>query len=106
MRYLMSRPKGHKSDHGYSVFADFDGGLGYKEIAQKMTDGGHKMNLSTARNVLISAMDKIATNICNTYDISVNSKDLKRISSDPRFQSGIHDLLAERANKKDDQNDA
>ena len=73
----MSRPKGHKSDHGYSVFADFDGGLGYKEIAQKMTDGGHKMNLSTARNVLISAME-----------------------------SGIHDLLAERANKKDDQTDA
>lgn len=98
----MSRPKGHKSDHGYSVFADFDGGLGYKEIAEKMSDNGYKMNLSTARNVLVSAMDKIAINICKTYDVSVTAKDLKRISSDPRFQSGIHDLLAERANRKDE----
>ena len=37
----MAKPKGHKSEHGYSVFSEFDGGMGYKEIAEKMTASGH-----------------------------------------------------------------
>ena len=96
----MSRPKGHKSEHGYSVSADFDGGIGYKDIASQMTEMGYKMNLSTARNVLVNAMDKLALDICKTYDINITSQELKRIASDPRFQSGIHDLLSERDNPK------
>lgn len=93
----MAKPKGHKSQHGYSVFSEFDGGLGYKDIAEKMTERGHKMNLSTARNVLVSALDKVAVGVCEAYGVSADDEDLKRIASDPRFQSGIYDILAERA---------
>jgi len=39
----MAKPKGHKSQHGYSVFTEFNGGLGYKDIAEKMTSDGHKI---------------------------------------------------------------
>jgi hypothetical protein len=93
----MAKPKGHKSQHGYSVFSEFDGGLGYKDIAEKMTERGHKMNLSTARNVLVSALDKVAVGVCEAYGVSTDDEDLKRIASDPRFQSGIYDILSERA---------
>jgi len=92
----MAKPKGHKSKYGYSVFTEFDGGLGYKDIAEKMTESGHKMNLSTARNVLVSALDKIANGVCEAYGVKANSDDLKRIASDPRFQSGVYDLLLSR----------
>ena len=92
----MAKPKGHKSQHGYSVFTEFNGGLGYKDIAEKMTSDGHKMNLSTARNVLVSALDKVARSVCEAYGVEPTDEDLKRIASDPRFQSGIYDILSER----------
>ena len=56
----MPMPKGHKSAHGYSTTSVFDGGLGYREIAEAMTAKGQKMNHSTARHVLVHALDKIA----------------------------------------------
>jgi hypothetical protein len=93
----MAKPKGHKSEHGYSVFSEFDGGLGYKDIAEKMTERGHKMNLSTARNVLVSALDKVAEDVCKIYGVEPSESNLKRIASDPRFQSGVYDMLTERA---------
>lgn len=96
----MAKPKGHKSEHGYSVFSEFDGGLGYKDIAEKMTASGHKMNLSTARNVLVSALDKVATDVCKVYGVDATDANLKRIASDPRFQSGIYDILTERAKNR------
>jgi hypothetical protein len=95
----MAKPKGHKSQHGYSVFSEFNGGLGYKDIAEKMTETGHKMNLSTARNVLVSALDKVAREVCSAYGVEATDEDLKRIASDPRFQSGIYDMLNERSKR-------
>ena len=92
----MAKPKGHKSQHGYSVFTEFDGGLGYKDIAEKMSEKGHKMNLSTARNVFVSALDKVAKGVCDAYGVEASDADLKRIASDPRFQSGVYDLLLSR----------
>ena len=92
----MAKPKGHKSQHGYSVFTEFEGGLGYKDIADKMSEKGHKMNLSTARNVLVSALDKVAKGVCDAYGVEATDDDLKRIASDPRFQSGVYDLLLSR----------
>ena len=96
----MAKPKGHKSQHGYSVFTEFSGGLGYKDIAEKMTEDGHKMNLSTARNVLVSALYKVATGVCEAYGVSATNDDLRRIASDPRFQSGVYDLLLERSKSR------
>ena len=95
----MAKPKGHKSQHGYSVFSEFNGGLGYKDIAEKMTETGHKMNLSTAQNVLVSALDKVAREVCSAYGVEATDEDLKRIASDPRFQSGIYDILNERSKR-------
>lgn len=96
----MARPKGHVSENGYSVLTEFDGGLGYKDIASKMTEDGHKMNLSTARNVLVSALDKVARGVCDVYGVPATDEHIKRIASDPRFMSGVYDILSARAHKK------
>ena len=85
----MSMPKGHKVKHGYATVDANLGGLGYREIAEKMTEEGCKMNHSTARNVFLAAMSKFASELFGVYNISPTQCRIKQVSSDPRFQSGI-----------------
>jgi len=90
----MPMPKGHKSNFGYSTVSK-EGGMGYREIAESMTEKGDKMNHSTARNIFISAMRKLAVASCNLYGVETSEKNIKRISNDPRFQEGIKNMLGE-----------
>lgn len=92
----MSMPKGHKSKHGYATVSSLGHGLGYREIAEKMTESGDTMNHSTARNVFLAAMKKIAKDVCVLAGSDISDSNLKRVSSDPRFQSGIVDILRSR----------
>lgn len=89
----MSMPLGFKSSHGYATVRSSEGGFGYREIAEAMTKRGFKMNHSTARNVFLSAMYKIASDVCKLYNAEINDVSIKRISSDPRFQSGVLDVI-------------
>ena len=88
-------PKGYRSTHGYATVKAHMGGLGYREIAEKMSETGFKMNHSTARNIFLGAMIKLAREACSVYEVSPNVENLKKISSDPRFQSGIFDILSQ-----------
>tara|TARA_B100000686_G_scaffold348285_1_gene438938 strand:- start:1102 stop:1404 length:303 start_codon:yes stop_codon:yes gene_type:complete len=85
-------PKGHKSKNGYATVSE-SGGLGYREIAEKMTEEGDKMNHSTARNVFLSAMSKLAREICILQGMPTDQQSIKRLAADPRFQSGIMDII-------------
>jgi hypothetical protein len=89
----MAMPTGHKSENGYSTVAEIEGGLGYREIAEAMSARGHKMNHSTARNVLVSALSKLAGGVCTAYGAAPDEAQVKRIASDPRFQSGLYEIL-------------
>ena len=88
----MSMPKGYKVAHGY---ATVDNGLGYREIAEHMSESGDKMNHSTARNVFLSAMSKFATELFEIYNIPVSKDMIKKVSSDPRFQSGLMSAIVD-----------
>ena len=61
-----------------------------------MTAQGQKMNHSTARHILVQALDKIAKGVCEAYDRPVTNEDLRRIAADPRFQEGIYDMLRDK----------
>jgi hypothetical protein len=89
----MAMPMGHKAENGYSTVAEIDNGLGYREIAEEMSSRGHKMNHSTARNVLVSALSKLAANVCKSYGVDPSDQQVKRIASDPRFQAGLYEIL-------------
>ena len=91
----MSMPKGFKSKQGYATVSSTDGGMDYRTIAQKMTDDGHQMNHATARNIFLRAMKKIATPLCEMYDMAEDPKNVERASRDPRFQSGMIELINE-----------
>ena len=90
----MSMPKGHKSKFGYATVKQEHGGMDYRQIAEKMTDEGHKMNHATARNIFLKAMKKLAAPVCDAYgDETVGTVD--EISRDPRFQSCMTEMVGE-----------
>ena len=89
----MPMPKGYKSKHGYATNKAFEGGEDYRTIARKMTAAGSKMNHATARNVFISALCKLAKPIHAMHGVSSSEENLKVTARDPRFQSGVAEIL-------------
>ena len=77
----MPMPKGHVSSNGNGTAKEL-GGITYHDVADIMSSKGFKMNHSTARNVFISSLMKIASSVTSIYDMNVNSKDLiKKITN-------------------------
>ena len=87
----MSMPKGHKVETGYATVSGDENCLGYREIAEKMTSDGHVMNHSTARNVFLRAMRKIAEPISENY----GGPTAQKLAQDPRFQSCVQEIITE-----------
>ena len=90
----MSMPKGFKKQNGYATTSDL-GGITYHEVAKEMNELGFKMNHSTARNVYVSALMKIAKNVSGLYELTFNEKQIKDIAIDPRFQGAVSDFMKE-----------
>ena len=88
----MSMPKGHKSDHGYATVSSEFGGMDYRVIAEKMSEEGYKMNHATARNVFLSAMQKIARPLCELYGNN-DAESVRKAACDPRFQEGMIEIV-------------
>jgi len=88
-------PRGYQSKHGYATVTEFDG-LGFKEIALQMTAEGDEMNHSTARNVLLRGLIKMAKPICRLHGVPDSEIETESIRTavDPRFQASIAELLS------------
>ena len=84
----MSMPKGFKSQNGYAS-SKLLGGKTYHEISEIMKDNGFKMNHSTVRNVFISSLIKVATELTTLYGLKLNAQQIKNIAIDPRFQDAV-----------------
>ena len=89
----MAMPKGFKSENGYGTSKLFDG-MTYHEIADNMRESGYKMNHSTSRNLLLSGLRKLATKIADVQGLSLDEKQLDKISKDPRFQESVFEIVA------------
>ena len=86
-------PKGFKTKNGYATVTAFPDGSDYRAIADQMTSSGHKMNHATARNVFLSALRKIAKPVHRLHGLSEGQDDLQITAKDPRFQSGVAEIL-------------
>ena len=94
----MAMPKGYKKETGYGTAKSF-GGMSYHQIAEHMQSNDWKMNHSTARNVFVNALIKIASNISKLYDKKYDQKTIKNIAIDPRFQEAVADFMREIENE-------
>ena len=90
----MAMPKGFKSENGYGTSKLFDG-MTYHEIADSMRDTGYKMNHSTARNVFVNALIKVADEIVDLYDLDMSAKELKKLAINPDFQDSVRGFMSE-----------
>ena len=95
----MAMPKGFKSENGYGTSKLFDG-MTYHEIADSMKESGYKMNHSTARNVYINALIKVADEIVDLYDVSMTAQDLKKLAINPDFQDSVRGFMSELDNDR------
>ena len=89
----MSMPKGHKTEKGYATVTEFPGALDYRAISERMSADGDKMNHSTARNVFLRAMRKLAHSMHELYDLEMSEEALDRTARDPDFQGGVYDVM-------------
>ena len=90
----MPMPKGHKSENGYATVQS-QGGMGYREIAEHMSENGDTMNHSTARNIFLRALKKVARDACETTGAVLTDKQIEKVASDPRFQSGLIEIISD-----------
>ena len=90
----MAMPKGYKSENGYGTSKLFDG-MTYHEIADSMRETGFKMNHSTARNVFVNALIKVADEIVDLYQLELTAKDLKKLAINPDFQDSVRGFMSE-----------
>ena len=90
----MPMPKGYKKETGYGSSKSL-GGKSYHQIAEEMNNKDYKMNHSTARNIFVNALIKIASNICQSYGQKLCEKEIKKIAIDPRFQEAVAEYMRE-----------
>ncbi|HCT54283.1 MAG TPA: hypothetical protein DF712_17685 [Balneola sp.] len=88
----MAMPKGFISNNGYATTSEL-GGKSYHEIAEAMTTNGYKMNHSTSRNVFVKGMKKLAKRVAEVQGLKLSDEELTRVAKDPRFQSGISEII-------------
>tara|TARA_B100001175_G_C18995818_1_gene396563 strand:- start:82 stop:360 length:279 start_codon:yes stop_codon:yes gene_type:complete len=76
-------------------------GMGYYDIARVMTEDGHKMNHSTARNIVIRSFSKIVKNISKNYGKAYSEEQIKEIAKSPQFQDSIVEIMKGKSNEKE-----
>lgn len=93
----MSMPTGAKFKNGYATVSSEFGGMEYRLIAEKFSEGGEKISVSTARNLVLRALEKLAIPLCEVNGVPDDKleDEARRVSLDPRFQSAIASALGD-----------
>lgn len=70
-------------------------GNDFRQIAKLMTDAGYQMNHATARNVLMSSMKKVISNIGNSLNVNLTSDQIVEMLSEQGIHHAFGDVLHE-----------
>lgn len=91
----MSMPLGKIVGRYSTVVKDNPDAADYRKIASVMTSRGHKMNFSSARNVFLSGMERLADAILAKTGESASQESVALMARNPNFQSYIMDVIDE-----------
>ena len=100
----MPMPKGYKKETGYGSTKSL-GGMSYHKIAEEMNSKNFKMNHSTARNLFVSGLMKIAMDVSEIHEQNLDKPRLKKIAIDPRFQEAVAEYMREIVHEKSQKTD-
>lgn len=91
----MAMPKGKKFVNGYTSVSTIDGSQNYRQISLACKKQGIKIGPSNVRNVLLSAMSKIARPLCEANSVASNDQEILDLARNPQFQMSVAELLRE-----------
>lgn len=89
----MAMPKGKKFDSGYCSVSSIPNSKNYRQISVACQKKGIKIGPSNVRNVLLSAMHKIAKPLCEEHGISASESNIEKIVRNPSFQMSVAQLI-------------
>jgi hypothetical protein len=88
-------PKGKKFTNGYCSISGIPSAKNYRQISSICGNNGMKIGPSNVRNVLLSAMKKIAKPVCDANSIVMSDDEIMAIAKNPHFQLSVASLLKE-----------
>ena len=74
-------------------YITLDEGIDFRAIADNMTRAGYKMNHATARNQLMSALQKLLTNIVKQTEIKPDREKIEEMMNSQEIHSALADIL-------------
>jgi len=74
-------------------YITLESGKDFRSIAKIMTEGGLKMNHATARNQLMSALQKFLTNIFKQTNIKPDKVRLQEMMNSQEIHNALTDVL-------------
>lgn len=84
-----------KTEEKNKKYVTLTEGNDFRQIAKAMTDAGYQMNHATARNVLISSMKKVISNIGASLNASLTAEQITDILSEQELHHAFGDVLYE-----------
>jgi cytidylate kinase len=74
-------------------YITLENGIDFRAIATIMTRAGFKMNHATARNQLMSAMQKLLTNIVKQTEVKIDREQIEEMMNSQEIHSALADVL-------------
>lgn len=68
-------------------------GIDFRKIAAIMTKAGYKMNHATARNQLMSSLQKLLTNIVKQTEIKPDREKIEEMMNSQEIHNALADIL-------------
>ena len=74
-------------------YITLDEGIDFRKIADIMTRAGYKMNHATARNQLMSALQKLLTNIVKQTEVKPDREKIEEMMNSQEIHNALADVL-------------
>ena len=74
-------------------YITLDEGIDFRKIAAIMTKAGYKMNHATARNQLMSALQKLLTNIVKQTEVKPDREKIEEMMNSQEIHNALADIL-------------
>lgn len=74
-------------------YITLDEGIDFRKIADIMTRAGYKMNHATARNQLMSSLQKLLTNIVKQTEVKPDREKIEEMMNSQEIHNALADVL-------------
>ncbi|TXH08158.1 MAG: hypothetical protein E6R04_11350 [Spirochaetes bacterium] len=85
-------------------YITLEDGTDFRKIAKIMTEAGWQMNHATARNVLMTGLSKLITNISEEVGTHLSAKEVETLLKNQQLHEALAEILY-KAHQNQEEND-